>query len=411
MLFPQRKLTTPGCTGKPYRDALGSDLPEVVSTLQYYSGWADKAHGQSITTIPGKFVYTIREPVGVVAQIIPWNYPLSMAAWKLGPALACANTVVLKPAEQTPLSALVLAQLVREADFPAGVVNVIPGLGAEAGMPLAMHADVDKVAFTGSTATAKQVMAASSPTLKEITLESGGKSPLIVFHDADMDQAVKYAHLGIMSNQGQICTATSRILVDRTWYRHFVARFVERTKDTTKMGDQWDPSTYQGPQVSRAQYDRVVKHIQDAERAGARAALGGSDAIDRTRTGFFVPATAFTDVTPDMKIWKEEVFGPVVCIMPFDTEDEAVKLANRSAYGLGAALFTTDLARAHRVARMIQSGTVWINSSQDCDPRVPFGGVKQSGIGRELGEEGLMAYSSTKAVYVNLEARDQGPSE
>ena len=376
----------------------------MVSTLNYYSGWADKSHGQSITTIPGKFVYTIREPVGVVAQIIPWNYPLSMAAWKLGPALACANTVVLKPAEQTPLSVLVLAQLVREAGFPAGVVNVLPGLGTEAGMPLALHPGVDKVAFTGSTATAKQVMAASSPTLKEITLESGGKSPLMVFRDANMDQAVKYSHLGIMSNQGQICTATSRILVDRSRHGHFISRFVERTKIAGKMGSQWDPATYQGPQVSRAQYERVISYMQEAEREGANAAVGGSAALDRARPGFFVPATAFTNVTPDMKIWKEEVFGPVACIMAFDTEDEAVELANRSAYGLGAALFTTDLARAHRVARKMQSGTVWINSSQDSDPRVPFGGVKQSGIGRELGEEGLKAYSTTKAVYVNLEA-------
>ncbi|KAH6603740.1 hypothetical protein Trco_007186 [Trichoderma cornu-damae] len=389
--------------GKTYQEALNVDLVEAVAVIRYYAGWADKIFGQTISTTHTKFAYTLRQPIGVVGQIIPWNYPLSMATWKLGPALACGNTVVLKAAEQTPLSILVLGELIREAGFPPGVVNFINGFGKDAGFALVNHPLVDKIAFTGSTATAASIMATASKTLKNITLETGGKSPLLVFKDADLDQAVKWSHLGIMSNQGQICTATSRILVQHEVYDDFVKRFLETLKAVSKVGSQWDKDTYQGPQVSKAQYDRVLDYIEIGKEEGATLAAGGHPLdVEGGGKGFFIAPTVFTDVNPSMQVYREEIFGPVVVILRFNTEDEALELANNTIYGLGAAVFTTDLERAHRVAAEIESGMVWINSSQDCDPSVPFGGVKQSGIGRELGEAGLEAYSQVKAVHVNM---------
>lgn len=371
--------------------------------MRYYAGWADKTFGQTIGTTPEKFAYTIRQPVGVVAQIIPWNYPLAMATWKLGPALACGNTVVLKAAEQTPLSILVLGTLIKKAGFPPGVVNFVNGLGHVAGGALVGHPLVDKVAFTGSTATASLIMSTAAKTLKNVSLETGGKSPLIVFSDAEMEQAVKWSHLGIMSNQGQICTATSRILVQEDVYDEFLSKFLAETKATSKIGSQWDESTYQGPQVSKVQYNRVLEYVNIGKSEGATLASGGQRAeVAGFEKGFFVAPTIFTDVNPSMRIWREEIFGPVVVIAKFKDEEEALSLANDSIYGLGAAVFTRDIQRAHRVAAEIESGMVWINSSQDCDPRVPFGGVKQSGIGRELGEAGLEAYSQIKAVHVNM---------
>ncbi|KAF2167244.1 hypothetical protein M409DRAFT_22671 [Zasmidium cellare ATCC 36951] len=387
--------------GKTYSEALNTDLPEAITTIRYYAGWADKTYGQTINTNYQKFAYTIRQPIGVVAQIIPWNYPLSMATWKLGPALACGNTVVIKAAEQTPLSILMLGQLIKEAGFPPGVVNVINGYGAEAGPAMVEHPLVDKVAFTGSTATARQIMKMASATLKNITLETRGKSPLIVFNDADMEQAVKWSHLGIMSNQGQICTATSRILVEDGVYDEFVKKFVETVKDVSKAGDQWDDSTYQGPQVSRQQYDRILQYIQSGKSEGANVAAGG-ETLQKGGKGFYISPTVFTEVKDSMKIYREEIFGPVVVISRFSDEEEAIRRANDTTNGLGSALFTQNLERAHRVAAEIEAGMVWINSSQDCDPRVPFGGVKMSGIGRELGEAGLEAYSQIKAVHVNM---------
>lgn len=377
---------------------------EAITTFRYYSGWADKTFGQTINTTPQKFAYTIRQPIGVVGQIIPWNYPLSMAAWKLGPALACGNTVVIKAAEQTPLSILVLGTLIKEAGFPKGVVNIINGYGREAGAALVQHPLVDKVAFTGSTATAREIMKMAAGSLKNITLETGGKSPLIVFNDTDMEQAVKWSHFGIMSNQGQICTATSRILVQKDIYDTFVEQFKGTIQTTSKIGDQWDESTFQGPQVTRAQYDRVLEYIQVGISEGATVASGGGPHPPNSNgeSGYYVKPTVFTNVNDSMRIYREEIFGPVVVIVPFETEEEAIRRANDTTYGLGAAVFTKDLERAHRVAAEIESGMVWINSSQDCDPRVPFGGVKQSGIGRELGEAGLEAYSQVKAVHVNM---------
>lgn len=305
----------------------------------------------------------------MVAQIIPWNYPLSMAAWKLGPALACGNAVVLKPAEQTPLSALVLARLVRAAGFPPGVVNVVNGTGPDAGAPLAAHPDVDKVAFTGSTATARAIMKAAAGTLKNVTLETGGKSPALVFADADLEQAARWAHVGIMANQGQVCSATSRILVHEDAYDEFVARFREAVRAVSVVGDPFDERTFQGPQVSRQQYERVLRYVEVGRKEGATLLAGGEPVQGKGGKGFFVSPTIFTDVREDMAIYQEEVFGPFVVIGKFKTEEEAVRLANGTTYGLGAAVFTKDLETATRVAAEVESGTVWVNSSNDCDYR------------------------------------------
>ena len=389
-------------SGKPYSVALNDDISEVVNTIRYYAGYADKIHGQTIPTSHLKLAYTVRHPVGVVGQIIPWNFPLGMAAWKLGPALACGNTIVMKPAEQTPLSILCLAELIKEAGFPPGVVNILNGFGRVAGTSLVTHPDVDKVAFTGSTGTGREVMKMAAGTLKNITLETGGKSPLIVFSDADLEQTAKWSHVGIMYNQGQVCSATSRILVHESVYDKFVEMFKAEVAKTSKVGDPFADDTFQGPQVTKAQYERVLGYIADAKSEGAKLVTGGEPHKDVGGKGFFIAPTIFTNVTDHMKVYREEVFGPFVVISSFSTEEEAIARANDTTYGLGAALFTRDIERAHRVADEIEAGMVWINSSNDSDFRIPFGGVKQSGIGRELGEAGLEGYSQTKAIHVNL---------
>ncbi|KAK6813473.1 hypothetical protein RU639_011322 [Aspergillus parasiticus] len=388
--------------GKTYGLAMEDDLPDSIGTFRYYGGWADKNFGQTIETTPEKFAYTLRQPVGVVGQIIPWNFPLAMAAWKLGPALACGNTVVLKAAEQTPLSVLLLATLIRDAGFPPGVVNIINGYGREAGASLVQHPLVDKVAFTGSTTTGAQIMKSASASLKDITLETGGKSPLLIFEDADLDQAVKWSHAGIMSNQGQICTATSRIFVQRSIYDQFLSLFKKRVRTASIIGNQWSETTFQGPQVTRAQYDRVLHYINLGKQEGATVETGGEAFQSPDGKGFFVQPTTFTNVTPSMQIYRDEIFGPVAVIVPFDTEEDAIEYANDTLYGLGAAVFTMNLRRGHRVAAEIEAGTVWLNSSQDSDHRVPFGGYKASGVGRELGQAGLEAYTQIKAVHVNM---------
>ena len=391
--------------GKPYQVALNEDVAEVAGTLRYYAGYADKIHGQVIDTGPAKLAYTLRQPLGVCGQIIPWNYPLAMAAWKLGPALACGNTIVIKAAEQTPLSILYFAQLIKEAGFPPGVVNILNGVGKEAGAAIASHLDVDKIAFTGSTATGRQIMKMASVNMKNITLETGGKSPLIVFADADLDQAVKWSHAGIMSNMGQICTATSRVLVEESIYDEFVALFKEQVKAVSKVGDPFSDETFQGPQVTKTQYERVLSYIESGKSEGATIATGGEAYKDVNGKGFFIAPTVFTNVKDSMKIYREEVFGPFVVIASFRTEEEAIERANDTTYGLGSAVFTENITKAHRVARAIEAGMVWINSSNDSDYRIPFGGVKQSGIGRELGEAGLAAYTNAKAVHVNMGTR------
>lgn len=391
--------------GKPYSVALDVDVAESIGCLRYYAGWADKLHGSTIDTGPDKLAYTIREPVGVCGQIIPWNYPLLMAAWKLGPALACGNTIVLKAAEQTPLSILYFANLVKEAGFPPGVVNLLNGLGLDAGAAIASHPNIDKIAFTGSTTTAKTIMKAASVNLKSITLETGGKSPLIVFEDADLEQAAKWAHLGIMSNQGQICTATSRILVHSSIYDSFVKLFHSNVEKISKIGDPFAKDTYQGPQVTKTQYDRILAYIESGKTSGATLLTGGHPHKNANGKGFFIAPTVFTNVDPSMPIYREEIFGPFVVISSFETEEEAISHANDTTYGLGSAVFTQNIARGHRVAKRIEAGMVWINSSQDSHYMIPFGGVKQSGIGRELGEAGLQAYSNVKSVHVNLGTR------
>ncbi|KAM0492225.1 hypothetical protein ACHAP8_010088 [Fusarium lateritium] len=355
--------------GKTYAEAIDGDLVEAVGVIRYFAGWADKIFGQTISTTGKKFAYTIRQPIGVVAQVIPWNYTLYMAT---------------------------------EAGFPAGIINILNGPGGETGSSLVSHPLVDKVAFTGSTATGAKIMRTASEMLKNVTLETGGKSPLLVFDDADIEQAVNWSHFGIMSNQGQICTATSRILVQESIYDDFVQKFIQRVKTTSVVGNQWDKGVYQGPQVSKAQYDRVLEYIDIGITEGANLALGGQPSKVGKGKGFFIEPTVFADVKPSARIYREEIFGPVVVITKFKTEEEAVDLANDTTYGLGSAVFTTDLERAHRVSGNIEAGMVWVNSSQDCDPRVPFGGVKQSGIGRELGKAGLEAYSQIKAVHINM---------
>ncbi len=389
--------------GKPYTASLEGDVGEVTGVLQYYAGYADKNFGQVIDVGPDKFAYTVKEPLGVCGQIIPWNYPLAMAAWKLGPALACGNTVVLKLAEQTPLSMLYVAKFIKEAGFPPGVINIINGHGREAGVALVEHENVDKIAFTGSTATGKAIMKMASATMKNITLETGGKSPLIVFEDADLDRAAEWAHTGIMSNQGQICTATSRLLVQEGVYDQFVEKFKANVEKISVLGDPFEESTFQGPQVTKTQYDRVLGYIKSAREDGATIAMGGEAAPQKGK-GFFIAPTVFTNVKPTMTIFREEIFGPCVAIVSFKTEEEAIRLANDTTYGLGSSLFTKDLPRAHRVAREIEAGMVWVNSSNDSDYRVPFGGVKQSGIGRELGEAGLAPYCNSKSIHINMTA-------
>ncbi|CAK7568050.1 MAG: mitochondrial aldehyde dehydrogenase [Sporothrix epigloea] len=397
-------------SGKPFKVTLAESLPEFQNVLRYYAGYADKNYGQVADLGPSKMAYTVKEPLGVCGQIIPWNYPLDMAAWKLGPALCCGNTVVLKLAEQTPLSMLFVARLICEAGFPPGVINILNGRGCEAGAALVQHEDVDKIAFTGSTETGRKVMQLAAGTLKNITLETGGKSPLLVFKNADLELAAKWAHIGIMSNQGQMCTATSRILVHEAVYSKFMQLFKRAVKTLSVVGDPFDPKTFQGPQVTRAQYERVLEYIKIGREEGAILASGGEplggplSAHPASTKGFFVAPTVFTDVRPTMRIYREEIFGPCVVVATFQSEDEAVAMANDTTYGLGAAVFTRNLTQAHRVARKIEAGMVWINSSNDSDYRMPFGGVKQSGIGRELGEAGLAAYSNIKSVYVNLKA-------
>ncbi|KAL6802914.1 aldehyde dehydrogenase [Trichoderma sp. SZMC 28013] len=391
--------------GKPYSVSVSEDVPATAAVIKYYAGYADKINGSVLGTGPAKFAYTIREPIGVCGQIIPWNYPLQMAGWKLGPALACGNTVILKAAEQTPLSILCLASLVKEAGFPPGVINIINGHGKVAGAALAKHMGVDKIAFTGSTATGKEIMKYASLNMKNITLETGGKSPLLVFNDAELDQVVKWAHGGVMWNNGQICTATSRILVQEGIYDEFLAAFKARV-ESMQVGDPFAEGTFQGPQVSKAQYDRILSYIEIGTNEGASVITGGN-AVKTVGDGkgFFIAPTVFTGVTSTMRIYREEIFGPVAVVVKFRTEDEALEMANDTEYGLGAAVFTENLTRAHRVARRLEAGMVWINSSQDCNDQVPFGGVKQSGIGSELGESGLAPYSIIKAVHLNMSNR------
>jgi aldehyde dehydrogenase (NAD+) len=385
--------------GKPYQVALAADVPLSVACYRYYAGWADKIQGRTIPVAGNYFCYTRLEPVGVVGQIIPWNFPLLMQAWKLGPALACGNTVVMKPAEQTPLTALRVGELLLEAGFPEGVVNLLPGYGPTAGQAIARHMDVDKVAFTGSTEVGHLIMEAAAQTnLKRVTLELGGKSPNIVFSDADMDKAIEGSHFALFFNQGQCCCAGSRTFVERKAYDQFVERSVERAKRRT-VGDPFSPDTEQGPQVDLDQFNKVMSYIEAGKREGASLLCGGSRVGDR---GYFVAPTVFADVQDNMKIAQEEIFGPVMSIIPFESLEEVVERANNTMYGLAAAVWTRDITKAHAIAGAVRAGTVWVNCYDVFDAAAPFGGFKQSGIGRELGEYGLQQYSEVKTVTVAL---------
>ncbi len=385
--------------GKPSGVARSADLPLTIACYRYYAGWADKIQGRTIPISGNYFCYTRLEPVGVVGQIIPWNFPLLMQAWKLAPALACGNTVVLKPAEQTPLTALRVGELILEAGFPEGVVNILPGYGPTAGQAIARHMDVDKVAFTGSTEVGHLIMEAAAQTnLKRVTLELGGKSPNIVFADADLDKAVEGAHFALFFNQGQCCCAGSRLFVERQAYDEFVNRSTDRAK-RRKVGDPFDPDTEQGPQVDQDQFNKVMSYIEAGRREGAKLMCGGERAGDR---GYFVQPTVFAGVEDEMKIAREEIFGPVMSIIPFDTIDEVVERSNRTAYGLAAAVWTRDISKAHAIAGSVRAGTVWVNCYDVFDAAAPFGGFKQSGMGRELGEYGLQQYSEVKTVTVAM---------
>jgi len=385
--------------GKPVSVARAVDVAKAVACYRYFAGWADKVHGKTIP-IDGDFLcYTRHEPIGVVGQIIPWNFPMLMMAWKLAPALATGNTVVLKPAEQTPLSALRIGELILEAGFPAGVVNILPGFGPTAGAALASHMDVDKVAFTGSTEVGHLIMeAAARSNLKPVTLELGGKSPNIVFEDADLDEAVEGAHMGLFANQGQSCCAGSRVFVERSIYDAFVEKSVARARGRV-VGDPFDPRTELGPLVDQSQFDKVMGYIESGRSDGATLACGGDRIGDR---GYFLRPTVFADVRDEMKIAREEIFGPVMSILPFHGVDEAVNRANGTPFGLAAAVWTRDIKKALAVSNGVRAGTVWINCYNVLDTRAPFGGFKQSGIGRELGEYGLQQYTQVKSVIARL---------
>ena len=384
--------------GKPLKSSYG-DLNLVIRCYRYYAGWADKVEGKTIPINGPYFCYTRREPVGVVGQIIPWNFPLLMQAWKLGPALCTGNTVVMKTAEQTPLSALRVGELIIEAGFPPGVVNILSGYGPTAGAAIARHMDVDKLAFTGSTEVGHLVMeAAAKSNLKRVTLELGGKSPNIVFADADMDAAIEGAHHSLFFNQGQCCNAGSRLFVEETCYDEFVARSVEKAKKRV-VGDPFDPNTQQGPQVDKDQFDKVMSYIESGMREGAQMLCGGHQVGDR---GFFIQPTVFADVQNDMKIAQEEIFGPVMSIIKFKDIDEVIELANTTMYGLAAGVWTQDITKAHKIANNVRAGTVWVNCYHIFDAAAPFGGFKQSGMGRELGEYCLEHYTEAKTVTVKL---------
>lgn len=384
--------------GKPVRDSLAADLPLTIDCLRYYAGYADKIHGQTIPIRGNYFCYTRKEPVGVVGQIIPWNFPMLMTAWKWGPALAAGCTIVMKPAEQTPLTCLRMAKLAQEAGIPDGVINVVPGFGPTAGAAIVKHPGIDKVAFTGEYLTAQIIMREAAATLKRLTFELGGKSPNVIFADADLDAAAAGAHFGLYFNQGQCCCAGSRVFVEEKIHAAFIDKVAAINK-SRKLGDPLDPVTEQGPQVDRAQFEKILKFIDSGKKQGAKCITGGERHGSR---GYYIEPTLFDNVREDMDIAQHEIFGPVMSVIPFRSTEDMIAKANNTYFGLAAAIWTRDVARAHQFAQQVKAGTIWVNCYDVLDTAAPFGGYKMSGMGRELGEEGLKAYLETKTVTVAL---------
>jgi aldehyde dehydrogenase (NAD+) len=388
--------------GKPIFESRYVDLPTVADVFRYYAGWATKITGDTINSRANAFTYTLREPVGVVGAIVPWNFPLLLASWKLAPALACGCTVVWKPAENTSLSAIRLMELMVEAGVPPGVVNLVTGEGPVAGAAVVSHPGVDKVAFTGSTRVGKEVMKSAADTMKRVTLELGGKSPNVVFADANMDEAVRGAQTGIFYGKGEVCAAGSRLFVERKVHEELVNKLVEKVKKL-RPADPLDPKTRLGAIVSERQMNTVLKYIESGKEQGAKLVSGGNRAdVNGSGKGYFVEPTIFDDVKNDMCIAQEEIFGPVLSVIPFDEIEEAGSLANANMYGLAAAVWTNDIRKAHNFARRVKAGTVWVNAYNLFDPALPFGGYKQSGFGRELGASAIEHYTETKSVWVSL---------
>jgi len=385
--------------GKILKDAHNIDLELVIRCFRYYAGWADKIHGKTIPIDNGSMCYTRHEPVGVVGQIIPWNFPLLMMAWKWGPALAAGNTIVMKLAEQTPLSGLHLCALAKEAGFPPGVINVLNGYGPTCGAAITTHPDIHKIAFTGSTEVGRIILqAAGAVNIKRVTLELGGKSPNIVFADCDMDHAVEMSHFALFFNQGQCCCAGSRVFVEESIYDEFVRRCVERAKKR-KVGNPMDADVEQGPQVDETQFKKILGLIETGKQEGAKLLCGGAAAADK---GYFIQPTVFSDVEDHHTIAKEEIFGPVMSILKFKTVDEVIDRANNTCYGLAASVFTTNLDKAMYVSKHVRAGTVWVNCYDELHVQAPFGGFAESGIGRELGEYGLANYTEVKTVTIRV---------
>uniref|UniRef100_A0A672GMK0 Aldehyde dehydrogenase domain-containing protein n=1 Tax=Salarias fasciatus TaxID=181472 RepID=A0A672GMK0_SALFA len=386
-------------TGKPFLQSFFIDLEGSIKTLRYYAGWTDKIHGQSLPVDETFLCLTKHEPIGVCGAIIPWNFPLLMFTWKIAPALSCGNTVVIKPAEQTPLTALHVGSLIKEADFPPGVVNIVPGFGSTAGAAISSHKDIDKVAFTGSTEVGQLIKeAAAKSNLKRVTLELGGKNPCIVFADCDLQMAVEETQKGAFYNQGQCCTAASRVFVEESIHDEFVRRSVENAKKVV-IGDPLDPRTSHGPQIDQKQFDKVMDLIESGKKEGARLEYGGEAVAEKS---LFIKPTVFSGVKDHMRIAKEEIFGPVQCIFSFKSQQEVVDRANSSQYGLVSAVFTQSMDRALSVSAALETGTVWINCYNALHAQTPFGGYKMSGNGRELGEYALAEYSEVKTVTIKL---------
>lgn len=384
--------------GKSINEMIHGDLPNAIENLRYFAGWATKMMGQTIPISDSFLNYTHHEPVGVVGQIIPWNFPIQMALWKIAPALATGCTIILKPAEQTPLSALYLAKLIEEAGFPKGVVNIINGFGKTAGNALVKHPKVNKIAFTGSTPVGQAIMKEAANTMKRVTLELGGKSPNIILPDANLDKAIPGVFSGIMVNQGQVCCAGSRVFIPDHLYDEVVDRLVDYAKKV-KLGNGLDETTEMGPLISQRQQDIVTSYINKGIDEGANLLVGG----EKLEKGYFVTPTVFANVKDDMSIAKEEIFGPVVATMPYSSIDEVVRRANASPYGLAAGLWTENLKNAHTISKKLKAGTVWVNCYNLTNAGVPFGGYKQSGFGREMGSYALDNYTEVKSVWVNLE--------